>query len=41
VVVFEMLKTWQQELLAIDEPFLDQLNEELFVGPTAVQQIQY
>jgi beta-galactosidase len=41
VVVFEMLKTWQQELLAIDEPILDQLNEELFVGPTAVQQIQY
>lgn len=41
VVVFEMLKTWQQELLALDMPILDQLNEELFVGPTAVQQIQY
>lgn len=41
VVVFEMLKTWQKELQAIDEPILDQLNEELFVGPTSVQQIQY
>ncbi len=41
VVVFEMLKTWQQELQAIDHPILDQLNKELFVGPTAVQQIQY
>lgn len=41
VVVFEMLKTWQEQLQAIDEPILDQLNEELFVGPTSVQQIQY
>ena len=41
VVVFEMLKTWQRELQAINEPILDQLNEELFIGPTSVQQIQY
>jgi len=41
VVVFEMLKTWQTEMKGLDKPVLDQLNEELFVGPTAVQQIQY
>lgn len=41
VIVFEMLKTWQTEIKGVDKPVLDQLNEELFVGPTAVQQIQY
>jgi beta-galactosidase len=41
VVVFEMLKTWHTDFQAIDYPILDELNEELFVGPTAVQQIQY
>lgn len=41
VVVFEMLKTWQHELQAINHPILDQLNEEMFVGPTSVQQIEY
>ena len=41
VVVFEMLKTWQYELQAINYPILDQLNEEMFVGPTSVQQIEY
>lgn len=41
VVVFEMLKMWQDELQAIDTPILDQLNEELFKGPTSVQQIEY
>ncbi len=41
VVVFEMLKMWQTELQGIDHPVLDELNEELFKGPTSVQQIQY
>ena len=41
VVVFEMLKTWHTEFMGIDYPILDELNEELFVGPTAVQQIEY
>jgi beta-galactosidase len=41
VFVFEMLKTWQQDIQAINHPILDQLNEELFVGPTSVQQIEY
>lgn len=41
IVVFEMLKTWQNQLQALEQPILDQLNEELFVGPTAVQQIEY
>lgn len=41
VVVFEMLKTWQSELQGLNYPILDQLNEELFIGPTSVQQIQY
>ena len=41
VLVFEMLKTWQKKLQGIEEPILDQLNEELFVGPTSIQQIQY
>lgn len=41
VVVFEMLKMWQSELSGLDHPILDELNEELFTGPTAVQQIEY
>ena len=41
VVVFEMLKMWQSELSGLDHPILDELNEELFVGPTSVQQITY
>lgn len=41
VVVFEMLKMWQNELQALDSPILDELNEELFTGPTPLQQIQY
>lgn len=41
VIVFEMLKMWQDKLSGIDYPILDQLNEELFTGPTSVQQIEY
>lgn len=41
VVVFEMLKMWQRELKGQEHPVLDQLNEELFTGPTSVQQIEY
>jgi beta-galactosidase len=41
VVVFEMLKMWQSELRGQDHPVLDQLKEELFTGPTSVQQIEY
>jgi len=41
VIIFEMLKTWQYGLQALDSPILDQLNEELFVGPTSVQQIEH
>ncbi|MDG5798898.1 beta-galactosidase [Marinilabiliaceae bacterium ANBcel2] len=41
VVVFEMLKMWENELSGIDYPILDELREERFTGPTAVQQIEY
>ena len=41
VVVFEMLKLWQTKLDGINHAILDELNEELFKGPTSVQQIEY
>ncbi len=41
VMVFEMLKMWQNELPTLDYPILNELKEELFTGPTQSQQIEY
>lgn len=39
VVVFEMLKMEQNKLQGLDHSILDDLKDEMFFGPTAVQQI--
>ena len=39
IVVFEMLKMTEDKLGAIDHPILDDVREEMFVGPTTGQQI--
>ena len=39
VVVFELLKMTEDKLSAIDHPILDDVRQEMFVGPTTGQQI--
>lgn len=39
IVIFEMLKMTEDKINAIDYPILDDVREEMFVGPTTGQQI--